>query len=274
VLYNFGYLGPDGSNPMSTLIADSQGRLYGTASAGGLGVGTIFMLTPPSQPGGSWTEETIHKFAGGPDGGDPIGGVVMDKNGVLYGTTWAGGKGFFGMVYKLTPPANGQGKWAYEVLHLFTGGSDGASPRGSLVMDNAGALYGTTSGGGSGCPPRVHKGCGIVFQIVPPSNNGSWTENIIHEFTAQEDGAFPNDSLVFDGSGSLYGTTKGGGTNTWGVVFKLSPPSSGLAWTITTFNVPRFQRTYAGTLLQGKSIYGTTDDGGENSTGSVFELVH
>jgi len=257
---------------MSTLIADSQGRLYGTATDGGLGTGTIFMLTPPSQPGGSWTEETIHKFAGGPDGGVPIGGVVMDGSGVLYGTTWAGGKSFFGTVYKLTPPASGQGKWAYEVLHLFAGGADGASPRGSLVIDNAGALYGTTSGGGSGCPPRVRTGCGTVFQLVPPSNGGGWTENVIYSFTGQQDSAFPNDTLAFDASGSLYGTTRGGGTNTFGVVFRLSP-SGGGAWTITTFNVPRRQTSDAGVLLQGKNIYGTTEDGGANSTGSVFDLV-
>ena len=72
-----------------------------------------FMLTPPSQPGGSWCEETIHKFAGGLDGATPVGGVAMDKNEVLYGTTLAKGKNFFGTVYKLTPPASGQGKWAH-----------------------------------------------------------------------------------------------------------------------------------------------------------------
>ena len=92
-------------------------------------------------------------------------------------------------------------------------------------------------------------------------------------FTGQQDSAFPNDTLTFDATGSLYGTTKGGGTNTWGVVFKLSPPSGGGAWTITSFNVPRGQRSLAGVLLQKRKIYGTTNDGGANSTGSVFELV-
>ena len=114
MLYNFTYLEPDGSSPMSTLFADSQGRLY----VMGQPVKAVwewerFMLTPPSQPGGSWCEETIHKFAGGLDGATPVGGVAMDKNEVLYGTTLAKGKNFFGTVYKLTPPASGQGKWAH-----------------------------------------------------------------------------------------------------------------------------------------------------------------
>jgi uncharacterized repeat protein (TIGR03803 family) len=285
VLYSF-TCGADGSTPYSDLISDGEGRLYGTTLLGGqrnnghfVPFGVVFMLTPPSQSGGSWTEQVLHTFQGGSDGGNPFRGLVMDSSGAVYGTTDYNfgylGKNLYGTVFKLTPPANGQSGWTETVLHRFTGGADGKSPIASLVLDSTGALYGTTPYGGSGCPPRVSTGCGVVFQLVPPaSNGGDWTENVIYAFTGQLDGAKPGGRVVFDSAGALYGTTDGAGKTFRGTIFKLSPPSGGTGpWTITSVPFPKASfGGSTGVLLLGNHIYGATSQGGTNGTGSVFEL--
>jgi uncharacterized repeat protein (TIGR03803 family) len=128
----------------STLVLDSEGRLYGTTDVGGAtGNGTIYRLTP--QSGGRWKETILYSFKGGAGGQEPSAGVVMDQAGNLYGTTIGSGCGC-GVVYKLAPQADG--KWKYTLLHTFVG-SDGAGPDANL-LDGKGNLYGTTATGGAG----------------------------------------------------------------------------------------------------------------------------
>jgi uncharacterized repeat protein (TIGR03803 family) len=169
------------------------------------------------------------------------------------------------------------GQSHYQVLYSFgaNGSSDGALPRGKLVLDQQGNLYGTTYSGGANAN-------GTAFELSP-STGGQWTETILYNFGSNpdgSDGAFPMAGLIFDSAGNLYGTTKTGGT-VWGTVFELSPPSQGGgAWTETVLYV--FGGHSDGCYPEGKllfdasgNLYGTASQcGGQTiSAGTVFELT-
>lgn len=158
VLHSFGY-GTDGSHPRAGLI-DVDGTLYGTTSSGGThGNGTVFSITTTG------SENVVYSFAGGNDGAQPVAGLI-NMGGTLYGTTLGGGGSgcdFYdgcGTVYSVSTSG------AEALVHVFTGGSDGANPRAAL-LDVAGVLYGTTANGGlphkGKCPTSV--GCGTVFAL-------------------------------------------------------------------------------------------------------------
>jgi uncharacterized repeat protein (TIGR03803 family) len=156
----------DAGNPWSALVFDQHGNLYGSSSFGGTHpkYGAIYKLTPSK--GGTWKESVLHSFKGGRgDGAQPLGSLVFDKAGNLYGTTQQGGINSNGVVFKLTPSAGG--RWKETVLHRFTGGRDGGHSSAGLVVDATGHLYGTTfeGGGTSGCFGDY--GCGVVFEITP-----------------------------------------------------------------------------------------------------------
>ena len=230
VLYSFcGKPGcSDGAGPRAGLIADSSGNLYGTTNQGGgsecngPGCGVVFKLAP------NGTETVLYSFCSllsCSDGALPLGGLIADRAGNLYGTTYEGGGsgciyglGLCGVVFKLSPPIPPATKWTETVLHSFTG-SDGAGPSAGLIADSKRNLYGTTSTGGG--PDR-----GVVFKLAP---NG--TETVLYSFCSLpscSDGALPEAGLIADSSGNLYGTTYGGGSECiygpgCGVVFKLSP---------------------------------------------------
>jgi uncharacterized repeat protein (TIGR03803 family) len=279
VLYAFPSLTGDvcdaveGDGPLSPLIADANGNLYGAAFSGGTNDrGVVFKLSPPSNGSGPWTEQVLYNFQGGNLGGDPSGGLIMDSKGALYGTTeWVGA--VHGTVFKLTPTKSGV--WSYQVLHKFTADNDGLNPESQMVFDSAGALYGVTGAGGNGCTQReAHIGCGIVFQLVPPSTQGAgWTENILYEFTGQDDGAWPVGGIFFNSTGALIGCTAGAGSNEGGTLYELTPPSSGTGpWTITPYSLSQ-GRGCQGITPSGNNLYGTTFEGGANRGGIVFDFV-
>jgi hypothetical protein len=147
------------------------------------------------------------------------------------------------VVFELSPPSSGNGPWTLQVLHVFTGGNDGAAPNSVLLFDVHGNLYGTTmSGGNSADCGQGGTGCGVVFELSPPgSASGLWTETVPHSFTGGSDGGNPEMAgLVFDSWGNLFGTTVGGGTANcqWGnfapgcgVVFELLNPATTTALT-------------------------------------------
>ncbi len=156
-LYKFTGGKEDGLSPACPLVFDAAGNLYGTTAYGGAyGYGTVFKLTPNAD--GTWTETVLHLFSGGKDGSISQAGLIFDAAGNLYGTTSAGGAYGYGVVFKLTPTSNGP--WHETVLHAFLNKADGAYPLGGLVPDNAGNLYGTTSGDGTTT-------FGSVFEITP-----------------------------------------------------------------------------------------------------------
>ena len=269
--------GSDGAAPESNLTFDAAGNLYGTTAGGGGAshAGTVFELAPPSTKGGAWTEKVLYSFAGGSDGESPVAGLVLDAAGNLYGTTFFGGTTNAGTVFQLMPPATEGGAWTEKVLHTFGRGNDGLDPQAGLIVDNRGALYGTTitgtvfklappawsekvlfnfTGGGSNgswpCAPISRQGSlygltrlggsqsntGTAFQLSPASG-GAWTETTLYSFTGGDDGGEPCGTLIFDQAGNLYGTASGNGQNIPGTVFKLTPPSApGGAWTETTLH--------------------------------------
>jgi uncharacterized repeat protein (TIGR03803 family) len=265
----------DGQNPTGGLIFDQSGNLFGTTSNGGAyGAGTVFELSP--QADGTWTEQILYNFHGSLDAAGPTGSLIFDAAGNLYGTTDWGGNcvqgSCYGTVFELSPSANG---WTETVLYRFTGGSDGANPEAGLTFDSTGDLYGAAYDGGTA-------GLGTVF-MLSPRNNG-WVESTLYSFTGQNgDGALPSCTLVFDGSGDLYGTTSKGGLNGWsgpGTVFKLSP--SGGVWkegVIYTFKGQSDGANPTAGLVFDSSgdLYGTTQNGGDSGNfgfgqGTVFKL--
>src|SRR5262249_47802454 len=130
VLYSFTFAGLDGAFPDAGLIADASGALYGTTESGGAAnLGTVFKLTPPTTSGGDWTESVLHSFTA-TDGANPVGGLIADASGALFGTTENGGDAASGTVFKLTLPAtfagvpshaNCSGKSISALTHAFGG---------------------------------------------------------------------------------------------------------------------------------------------------------
>jgi len=260
----------DGAHPYAGVVIGSHGELYGTTDQGGgsIGLGTVFRLAPPAVAGGTWAESILSEFPAGGQG--PAGGVVLGKQGVIYGTTTIGGNGF-GVVFGLAGPAGFGGYWTETVLHNFNGTSDGANPTASLVIGKNGSLYGTTYS-------DLVFGAGTVFELSAPAvPGGTWIETVLHQFT-NSDGANPEAALIIGDNGSLYGTTTRGPNFLAGTVFELNPPTvAGAAWTETvlySFSGGSDGGYPKGALAVGANgaFYGTTSQFGAGH-GTVFELT-
>jgi hypothetical protein len=259
-----------------------------------------------------WKEQVLYSFQGGTNGAVPIGGIVRDKAGNLYGATLNGGSsscagpGQCGVVYELSPPTSSGGSWTETILYVFKGyaSGDGATPEGGVIMDSAGNLYGTTGYGGSGPCLLLGSavGCGTVYELSPPAKAGDpWTETVLYSFQGGNDGYVATGDLVFDKAGNLYGATLfGGGQGTscdifyggqCGTIFELSPPTQKDGqWTekvLHSFSGLAAGGQYGdgaspnGGLVQDSkgTIYGTTYSGGFNCAhssnqgcGTVYEL--
>jgi uncharacterized repeat protein (TIGR03803 family) len=272
-LYDFAS-NPDGASPYAGLISDAAGNLYGTTESGGtLGWGTVFELARNSS--GGWTETVLHSFSVS-DGSTPMGGLVFDAAGNLYGTTELGGTAKDGVVFRLAP--NGSGGWNETVLYSFQG-YDGSEPRGTLIFDATGNLYGTTTFGGIN---NCFSGCGEVFKLAPAAS-GHWSLTLLHKFSGGVDGKNPESGVVFDSAGNLYGTTEFGGftgrgceSSACGVAFELSPTTKG-PWKETILHEFKLQADggfpIGGvTFDSAGNVYGTTEFGGAFGVGVVFEL--
>lgn len=202
------------NSPTGPLVADSSGNLYGT-EFGDRGTGSVFEVV---SSGTNPQYKDLYFFKGGSDDGSgPVGGVVRDSGGALYGTTYHSGAYGWGTVYRL---ALSHGNWEEKVLHSFGAGEDGEGPYdGGLFMDSSGDLFGTTLAGGT-------HGFGVVFELYRSS--ARWKEDVLYNFSGGNDGGSPVSGLIEDSSGDLYGTTLGGGANGLGTVFELTKP--GAAW--------------------------------------------
>jgi uncharacterized repeat protein (TIGR03803 family) len=243
----------------------------------------ILTLTSLSEAG--WaatpTEKVLYAFQGGTDGACSEGSLTFDVSGNLYGTTASGGTWNDGTGFELTRTSSG---WSETVLYSFQGGADGKSPDSTLVIDEAGNFYGTTSAGGTG---SCINGCGTVFQLTPPAvDGGPWTESIIYSFQGGSDGAYPNpNGVISDTFGNLYGTTQEGGRldcpdnnagTGCGTVFELSFLAG--IWTKTALY--SFQGgkqdgalPSAGLTIDGTgNLYGTTGYGGAKNLGTLYQV--
>jgi len=223
-------------------------------------------------------EKVIYTFSGSPGGAGPVGGLIADSSGNLYGTALHGGGNAAcdcGIVFELSPPSTGSSAWTETVLYSFQGGTnDGYYPSGTLVMDSVGNLYGTTENGGP-VTEYCAFGCGSIFELSPPPTpHGTWKETILSFFTPDcNQGCWPNGSLIFDGVGNLYGVTP----DTEGVVFELSPPLSGeTTWTRTTLHLFHKNEGFnpLSLVMRRGNLYGTTGGGYPDNAGAVFQLVH
>lgn len=205
----------------------------------------------------------LYSFQCSPDGDEPESGLVRDASGNLYGTTLSGGQYSDGTVFKVTSSGT------ETVLHSFAGyPSDGSYPElGSLTLDAAGNLYGTTSGGGE-------FGEGAVFKVTA---TGTGTESILYSFCAQSgctDGSTPFGGMARDNGGNLYGATDLGGTYDDGVVFKLT--TGGIERVLHNFKSSPTDGAYPeSNLIRDSSgnLYGTTYTGGASSAGTVFKVT-
>lgn len=256
------------------MLIDGSGNLYGTTSFGGgncsgfgeFGCGTIFELSPVA---GGWMETILHRFGVGNCPAcltTPQGGLVADANGVLYGTASFRGPGGCGGVFKLTPATN-----AFRRLHTFSCGDDGGYPYSTLTFDHSGRLYGTTLNGGT-------SNDGVVF-VLRPTSSGGWVNRVIHNFNGA-DGWAPFTGVTLDAAGNGYGTTGNGGgsqncTIGCGVAYKLTKTSS-TSWTYSmlhTFTGPDGKYPNALVLDGAGNLFGTTNQGGADSLGTVFEIA-
>ncbi len=251
--------GTDGSEPFGGLVRDTAGNLYGTTAAGGtFNNGTVFELSPDG------TETVLHSFKWHTgDGVGPVGNLVRDSSGNLYGTTNGGGAYGAGTVFEVTPDGH------EKVLHSFAGPpNDGLQPAGTgLLRDSSGNLYGVTYYGG----PAGSVGRGTVFKV-----SAAGVESLLLSFNGRGGGGEPYDGLVKDGSGNLFGTTWLGGTNGTGVLFELTADGKELA--LHNFS-PNASGTdgalpYGGVIQDPEgNLYGTTQFGGAYGLGTVFKYT-
>jgi len=246
----------NGTVPFSGLVADASGNLYGTTQRiASSSYGTVFEVSA-----GTHTLTTLAAFSY-TNGSDPLGGLIADSSGNLYGTTVAGGtfSSGSGTVYEITANTH-----AIVTLASFNG-TTGAAPKGSLIFDAKGNLYGTTTDGGV-------NGEGNVFEIAANTH----VLTTLFSFGASgggipTNGAFPYSGLIFDASGNLYGTTEAGGIG-GGTVFKLNPTTSVLT-TLFSFNGTDGSEPYAGLIADANgNLFGTTAAGGTDNEGTIFEL--
>jgi uncharacterized repeat protein (TIGR03803 family) len=256
----------DGGVPLTNVIFDGKGNLYGGVTAGGAnGIGGIYKLT--RSPNGNWSETLIYSFTF-QDGYSLNRDLVADAAGNLFGTLRYDGPAFEGSVFELSPQSDGT--WKESIIYGFTGANgDGSSPYAGVVLDKQGNVYGTTVSGGT-------VGYGTVYQLSP-NENGGWTENILYDFGYSNN--FPESQLTLDTSGNLYGTTLFGGTYNGGTVFQMSQSSGQWIETVLyDFRPSPSDGSYPGGVRFGANgdLYGATQYGGSECNlpgcGTVFQL--
>lgn len=247
--------GTDGANPMGGVIVDAAGNLFGTTSAGGMamgvyGAGVVYKVDP------SGIETLLHTFTTGEDGGFPLAGLVLDKQGNLYGTTAGAGLDNAGVIFKVSPAGS------EAVIYTFTGGADGGFPAAALTLDANGNLYGTAENGGSGF--------GVVFTV---SKAGE--ETVLHTFSGGSDGEYPQSGVIRDSRGNLFGTTAYSGTGGYGVVYKLtSTGTETILYSFSQLADAQGQDSEGGVIFGAAGqLYGATVGGGSGGTGVIYEVT-
>ena len=246
--------GSNGALPVTGVIADASGNLYGaTLDGGSSNDGIVYKIAA-----GTNTLSTLATFTGTANGEYPRGGLVADASGNLYGTTLQGGPTSNGTVFKISAGTN-----SLTTLATFADAVNGQDCYASLIVDVTGNLYGTTFTSGS-------SNDGTVFKLAAGSN----TLTTLATFTGTANGANPLAGLIADASGNLYGTTQNGGSDSLGTVFEIAANTNAFT-TLVTFDGTDNGANPAGNLIADASgnLYGTTGYGGSTGYGTVFELT-
>ena len=264
VLYSFVGGSNDGALPYAKVAFDQAGNLYGTTYEGGVYTtncyyghnwcGTIFELTHSH---GNWTESLPHIFTGGSDGANPVAALIPDAAGNFYGVADANGTGNGGTLFQLAPSGSG---WNLNTLFAF---GNVSFPRGDLIFDPAGNLYGTTEFGGNGV--------GSVFEASP--SGGGWNVSQLYSLSGfLQDG--PVAGVVRDSAGNLYGTGFELGSGNAGIVFKLTPSNGGYTYTLLhEFGGAEGAWPTGDLVLDAQgNLYGIAA-GGTHSWGLVWEIT-
>ena len=253
ILHSFA---PDLRYPLSWLLADGAGYLYGTTNSGGYyESGALFKV---KTDGTGFT--LMHSFLRLSDGARPTSPLVADDLGNLYGMASEGGSARKGTVFTIRTDGSG-----FTVLHSFVGGStDGRAPVAGLLLDGAGNLYGTTRFGGA-------SDLGTVFTVRTDGSGFA----LLHSFAdLPTEGTTPSGGLITDGAGSLFGVTSSGGASDQGTVFRLGTDGSGFT-ILHSFAGGAGDGASAGGGLFADGIgnlYGTTWWGGASNLGTVFRI--
>jgi uncharacterized repeat protein (TIGR03803 family) len=232
------------------------------------GLGAVLLgvvLATAAQTGWAQMETAIYSFTGGTDGQWPVGGLVQDAQGNLYGTSSYGGSSHCTIGYSCGTVFEISSTGTITVRYQFTGVTDGGGPQGTLVRDGKGNLYGTTYYGGGNR--------GTVFEVTPTG-----TETVLYSFSGDADGGYPNGGLVQDAQGNLYGTTSFGGVgcngNGCGVVFEVTPNRAERVLYAFTGGTDGSVPLWGGLLRDSQgNLYGTTYHGGAAGRGTVFEVT-
>ena len=262
--------GVDGATPEAGVVRDSNGNLYGTTKLGGVyNWGAVFTVDA------SGTESVLHSFDGAhSDGGDPVGGLILDSAGMLFGTSQGGGiinehclpdlAIGCGTVFQISTAG------AESVLYDFTGYKDGNTPSGNVAQDSEGNLYGTSQ------PFPTPVGYGTIFELDAA---GKFT--VLHTFTGGAGGADPFAGLIRDSAGNLYGTTYQGGGG--GATCQTYDGGCGVAFEYTHAGKFIVLHSFTGgadggwlfaplALDSGGNLYGTANIGGLGD-GTLFKIV-
>ncbi|MGH7045365.1 MAG: choice-of-anchor tandem repeat GloVer-containing protein [Stellaceae bacterium] len=273
LLASFSGANGTGANPVGSLFADTHGNLFGATVAGGTSNnGTVFEIRKDPKFG-FLVPITLVSFSGS-DGAQPVGSLIADANGNLFGTTAAGGINNNGTVFEIVNTANGYATTP-ALLAAFHG-PDGSAPEGGLILDANGNLFGTTTAGGM-TPTGGTNIYGTVFELVKTPNGYASTLTTLVSFNST-DGSFPTGSLILDAKGNLFGTTATGGDRNLGTAFKIAKTANGYATTPTV--VVSFNRLADGLDPSGGliadtagNLFGAAGEGGANHDGTVFAIT-
>jgi uncharacterized repeat protein (TIGR03803 family) len=259
----------NGQSPYGGLIIDANGDLFGTTLAGGTSnTGTVFEIAN-SASGYSSTPTSLVNLIGYLNGEEPLGGLITDANGDLFGTTYAGGAFDGGTVFEIVKTTSGYASTPITLVNFNGNGAIGPYPHGDLMADANGNLFGTTQNGGT-------SGNGTVFEIVKTTSGFASTPTTLVNFTYSS-GANSYAGLIADANGNLFGTTYDGGAFGAGTAFEIVKTASGYSSTPTilvNFNVTDGQGPQSPLIADASgNFFGTTEYGGASGDGAVFKIV-
>lgn len=238
-----------GNLPNGNLFKNDDGNFYGMSSRGGTNnMGTIFRMTPAGEV------TVIKQLYYNQDGAYPDGELIKGPDGFLYGMTSAGGTNSYGTIFKISTSGD------FTVIKHLNFTTDGAHPHGHLTLGTDGNFYGINYSGGNA-------GGGTVFKLTQAG-----IYSVIHNMALATEGGQSYSSLTWGSDGYLYGTAYGGGSNSYGTIFKVA--TDGKLTVIKQLSPADGTYPYSD-IIQAKdgNYYGTCSGGGQYNAGVIFKVT-